>query len=67
MPYVLQPCVPVPLREGPTPLLLKLSFETIAASFPSQAEDYVDASIEPNVELILRQLATCFTRLDGEV
>ena len=48
------------------PLLLKLSFETVAAGFPSPADDYVDSSIDLNVELIPCPTATFFMRVEGD-
>lgn len=63
---VLPPGVPVPLREVPAPLLLHLSVETVAAGFPSPADDYVDASIDLNIELIPCPTATFFMRVEGD-
>ena len=62
----LPPGVPVPLREVLTPMLLPVTVESVAAGFPSPADDYVDASIDLNVELIPCPTATFFMRVEGD-
>lgn len=62
----LPPGVPVPLREAPLSLLCPLAGEAVAAGFPSPADDYVEASIDLNIELIPRPLSTFFMRVRGD-
>ncbi len=49
----LHAAAPLPLRPG-------------ATGFPSPADDYVEAAIDLNVELIPRPLSTFFMRVSGE-
>jgi DNA polymerase V len=48
------------------PVLLPLALETVAAGFPSPAADYVEASIDLNVELVPHPSSTFFLRVEGE-
>ncbi|MBU6250296.1 MAG: translesion error-prone DNA polymerase V autoproteolytic subunit [Cyanobacteria bacterium REEB417] len=59
----------VPLGEpcpGGVAWLLPLALEAVAAGFPSPAADYVDASIDLNVELVPHPSATFFLRVEGD-
>ncbi|MFZ9228521.1 MAG: LexA family protein [Prochlorococcaceae cyanobacterium] len=47
------------------PVLLPLALETVAAGFPSPAADYVEASIDLNVELVPHPSSTFFLRVEG--
>ena len=51
---------------GGVAALLPLVLETVAAGFPSPAADYVEASIDLNVELVPHPSATFFLRVDGD-
>jgi DNA polymerase V len=62
----LDPGVPLPLREAPPSLLCPLAGEAVAAGFPSPADDYVEARIDLNIELIPRPLSTFFMRVCGD-
>lgn len=62
----LPPGVPVPYREIPGLRLCPLMGEAVAAGFPSPADDYVEARIDLNLELIPRPLATFFMRVRGD-
>lgn len=62
----LPPGLPVPLRPDPEPLPFPLAAEAVAAGFPSPADDYVEASIDLNLELIPRPLSTFFMRVQGD-
>ena len=58
--------VPVPLRPDPPPHLCPLAGEGVAAGFPSPADDYVEARIDLNRELIPSPLSTFFMRVRGD-
>lgn len=58
--------IPLALRNPRPSLRCPLAAETIAAGFPSPADDYVESSIDLNVELIPRPLSTFFMRVSGD-
>ena len=58
--------VPVPLRPDPPPHRCALAGEAVAAGFPSPADDYVEARIDLNRELIASPLSTFFMRVCGD-
>lgn len=58
--------LPVPLRAEAEPRLCVLAGEAVAAGFPSPAEDYVEARIDLNRELIASPLSTFFMRVCGD-
>ena len=62
----LPPQSPLPPREGADPLHCLLAGETVSAGFPSPADDYVEARIDLNIELIPRPLSTFFMRVSGD-
>lgn len=51
---------------GDAPWLLPLALEAVAAGFPSPAADYVESSIDLNVELVPHPSSTFFLRVEGE-
>lgn len=61
---------PYPLDPGTEPLpealLCPLAGEAVAAGFPSPADDYVEARIDLNLELIPRPLSTFLMRASGD-
>lgn len=58
--------LPVPLRAEAEPHLCVLAGEAVAAGFPSPADDYVEARIDLNRELIASPLSTFFMRVCGD-
>lgn len=58
--------VPVPLRLDAPALLCGLAAESVAAGFPSPADDYIEARIDLNRELIPSPLSTFFMRVCGD-
>jgi DNA polymerase V len=59
----------VPFRlegDGAPPFDCPLAVETVAAGFPSPADDYVESRIDLNLELIPRPLSTFFMRVCGD-
>ncbi|MFM7086215.1 MAG: LexA family protein [Cyanobium sp.] len=56
----------MPLRRDPAPWLCALAVEGVAAGFPSPADDYIEARIDLNRELIASPLSTFFMRVQGE-
>ncbi len=58
--------VPWPLREEPAPLACPLAGQSVAAGFPSPADDYIESRIDLNIELIPRPLSTFFMRVSGD-
>jgi DNA polymerase V len=62
----LSPQSPLPLREGAEALFCLLATEAVSAGFPSPADDYVEARIDLNLELIPRPLSTFFMRVSGD-
>lgn len=62
----LPPQSPLPLREGAAAVLCLLATEAVSAGFPSPADDYVEARIDLNLELIPRPLSTFFMRVSGD-
>ena len=65
-PILLPPGLPVPLRvQGPSRCCALLG-ESVAAGFPSPADDYVEARIDLNLELIPSPLSTFFMRVEGD-
>jgi len=58
--------LPVPLRADAEPHLCALVAEAVAAGFPSPADDYVEARIDLNRELIPSPLSTFFMRVCGD-
>lgn len=63
---LLPPGLPVPLRSEGPPRHCALAGESVAAGFPSPAEDYVEARIDLNLELIPSPLSTFFMRVQGD-
>jgi DNA polymerase V len=57
---------PLPPREGAAALFCLLATEAVSAGFPSPADDYVEARIDLNLELIPRPLSTFFMRVSGD-
>ncbi|MEB3234951.1 MAG: translesion error-prone DNA polymerase V autoproteolytic subunit [Cyanobacteriota bacterium] len=55
-----------PLLAGAPPRLLPLALESVAAGFPSPAADYVEASIDLNLELVPHPSSTFFLRVQGD-
>jgi DNA polymerase V len=53
-------------RPRPTTRLCPLAGEAVRAGFPSPADDYVEARIDLNIELIPRPLSTFFMRVSGD-
>jgi DNA polymerase V len=53
-----------PLQQLPLPL--PLAGETVAAGFPSPADDYVEATIDLNGALIPRPSSTFLMRVEGD-
>ena len=62
----LPPQVPLSPRQGAAALFCLLATEAVSAGFPSPADDYVEARIDLNVELIPRPLSTFFMRVSGD-
>lgn len=62
----LPPQSPQPPRQGAAALFCLLATEAVSAGFPSPADDYVEARIDLNVELIPRPLSTFFMRVSGD-
>ncbi len=60
------PSDPLPLRERRSPLLLPLAGGTVAAGFPSPADDYVEVGIDLNEQLIRHPSSTFFLRVSGD-
>lgn len=58
--------LPLPLRPEAEPHLCLLAGEAVAAGFPSPADDYVEARIDLNRELIASPLSTFFMRVCGD-
>ena len=58
--------VPVPLRPDPPAHACPLAAEAVAAGFPSPADDYIEARIDLNRELISSPLSTFFMRVCGD-
>ena len=58
--------VPLPLCPDPPPHVCSLAGEGVAAGFPSPADDYVEARIDLNRELIPSPLSTFFMRVCGD-
>lgn len=63
-------CSPLVLLGPPAveagPLLLPLALEAVSAGFPSPAADYVEASIDLNLELVPHPSSTFFLRVQGD-
>ena len=55
-----------PAHHDLEPLLLPLGGETVAAGFPSPADDYIEATIDLNGALIPRPSSTFLMRVDGD-
>ena len=55
-----------PSHQDLEPLLLPLAGETVAAGFPSPADDYIEATIDLNGALIPRPSSTFLMRVDGD-
>ena len=54
------------LRAERTPLRLPLASSTVAAGFPSPADDYIDVGIDLNEVLIRHPSSTFFLRVGGD-
>jgi DNA polymerase V len=54
------------LRGLRRPLRLPLAASTVAAGFPSPADDYIDAGIDLNEALIRHPSSTFFLRVSGD-
>lgn len=63
---LLSPGLPVPLCIEQPPRYCALVGESVAAGFPSPADDYVEARIDLNLELIPSPLSTFFMRVQGD-
>lgn len=63
---LLSPGLPVALCAERSPHLCALVGESVAAGFPSPADDYVEARIDLNQELIPSPLSTFFMRVEGD-
>ena len=63
---LLSPGLPVALWAESPPHLCALVGESVAAGFPSPADDYVEARIDLNQELIPSPLSTFFMRVEGD-
>ena len=59
-------CSPLPHRPRRQRLTLPLAGERVAAGFPSPADDYVDAGIDLNEQLIRHPSSTFFLRVSGD-
>ncbi|MFO7629580.1 MAG: translesion error-prone DNA polymerase V autoproteolytic subunit [Prochlorococcaceae cyanobacterium] len=59
----LGPLRPQPRRQA---LVLPLAGENVAAGFPSPADDYVEAGIDLNEQLIRHPSSTFFLRVSGD-
>lgn len=55
-----------PPLVGARPRLVDRALEAVPAGFPSPATDYVEASIDLNVELVPRPSSTFFVRVQGD-
>lgn len=55
-----------PLCQEAGPLLLPLAVESVAAGFPSPADDYVEAGIDLNGILMPRPSSSFLMRVDGD-
>ena len=55
-----------PGREDAAPLRLPLASSTVAAGFPSPADDYIDVGIDLNEALIRHPSSTFFLRVSGD-
>lgn len=58
--------LPQPLRSKRHPLHLPLAGESVAAGFPSPADDYVEVGIDLNDQLIRHPTSTFFLRVSGD-
>lgn len=54
------------LRSQPQALRLPLASSTVAAGFPSPADDYIDVGIDLNEVLIRHPSSTFFLRVSGD-
>ncbi len=54
------------LRPGRRALVLPLAGESVAAGFPSPADDYVEVGIDLNEQLIRHPSSTFFLRVSGD-
>ena len=54
------------LQAERTPLRLPLASSTVAAGFPSPADDYIDVGIDLNEVLIRHPSSTFFLRVSGD-
>ncbi|APD48623.1 translesion error-prone DNA polymerase V autoproteolytic subunit [Synechococcus sp. CS-602] len=55
-----------PLRPARRGLALPLAVESVAAGFPSPADDYVEVGIDLNEQLIRHPSSTFFLRVSGD-
>jgi len=55
-----------PLHGACPPLRLPLAGESVAAGFPSPADDYIDRGIDLNEALIQHPSSTFFLRVSGD-
>ena len=62
----LPPGAVTPLRRERPPLRLPLAAESVAAGFPSPADDYIDRGIDLNEALIRHPSSTFFLRVSGD-
>jgi DNA polymerase V len=56
----------IPITKSLSQLSLKLFSSSVAAGFPSPAEDHADQSLDLNEHLIPRPSATYFARANGD-
>ena len=57
---------PIPSHPNPSHLPITLYTESVAAGFPSPAEDHTDQALDLNEHLIAKPAATFFARANGE-
>lgn len=60
------PAVFIPASSEPLPFVRPLALCSVAAGFPSPAQDYMDGSLDLNEHLIHNKTATFFFRAAGE-
>ena len=58
--------IAIPLKPERAGLRLPLAAESVAAGFPSPADDYIDSGIDLNEVLIRHPSSTFFLRVSGD-
>ncbi|MEB3321367.1 MAG: S24 family peptidase [Synechococcaceae cyanobacterium] len=66
MSAVLPPGIPLPLRSDPVPPHPPAARQAAGVGFPSPADDFIEARIDLNVELIPSPLSTFLMRVSGD-